>query len=283
MANRVWVLGGGGAKGAFQLGAMEVLHESGLSPSKVIGSSVGAINGAVWSTGQREELRDVWMNLSEDQVMTGGPGPGRFIGLGLGWKRSIYDLDPLRELLSEYLEGREPEIPFRAGVVDLATGAFGYNLLDSLVDNVWASATMPVIWEPVEGRYVDGGLRNIAPLKEAMDDDPDEIIVVLCSPLDVEVEDVRDNQIWDDAQRTLNVITNEVYRNDVKSFLLINHLLAQADRPLFNRAGQELRHVPVTVIAPQEAMGDTLDFSQETARRLLAEGRKRALDVLGDL
>lgn len=280
MSGRVLVLGGGGGKGAFQAGALETLATRGYEWSKILGSSVGALNGAMVATGQQGALWPVWHQLSEDQVQSGGPSVGRAIQLAFGWKRSIYDLDPLRELLVEYLEGAELETPFGAGVVDLETGAFGYNLLGNLVDDVWASATMPLIWAPVEGRYVDGGLRNIAPMVEALEADPDEIVVVLCSPLSVEPGQASDPKIWDDAQRVVEILTNEVYRNDVAGFLARNHLLSQVEGPLFNRDGRELEYVPVTVIAPAGPIGDTMDFSAETASRLWLAGRERARQAL---
>src|SRR5205823_8847223 len=43
----VLVLQGGGALGAYQVGVYQALHESGIEPNWVIGTSIGAINGAI--------------------------------------------------------------------------------------------------------------------------------------------------------------------------------------------------------------------------------------------
>src|SRR5437868_14168556 len=43
----VLVLQGGGALGAYQVGVYEALHECGIEPDWVIGTSIGAINGAI--------------------------------------------------------------------------------------------------------------------------------------------------------------------------------------------------------------------------------------------
>ena len=58
------VLPGGGAKGAFQFGALEVLAQQGIRFDAVAGTSVGSLNALIWSTGQFEYGRDVWNNLS---------------------------------------------------------------------------------------------------------------------------------------------------------------------------------------------------------------------------
>src|SRR5437660_10919786 len=50
------VLQGGGALGAYQVGVYQALHEAGLEPDWVIGTSIGAINGALIA-GNREDRR----------------------------------------------------------------------------------------------------------------------------------------------------------------------------------------------------------------------------------
>ena len=41
-----FVLSGGGSRGALQVGALQVLFEAGVRPEMIVGSSVGAVNGA---------------------------------------------------------------------------------------------------------------------------------------------------------------------------------------------------------------------------------------------
>ena len=72
----VLVLQGGGALGAYQAGVYEAMHESGIEPDWVIGTSIGAINAALIAgnpAAQRwERLRAFW-NLAEHQVPPTGP------------------------------------------------------------------------------------------------------------------------------------------------------------------------------------------------------------------
>jgi NTE family protein len=73
------VLGGGGALGAFQPGVYEALHEAGLAPDRLVGSSIGALNGALIAGNPRERrlerLRAFW-----DMVAEPGPSPAAWTG-----------------------------------------------------------------------------------------------------------------------------------------------------------------------------------------------------------
>ena len=67
-AQIVLVLQGGGALGAYQAGVFEALHDSGIEPDWVIGTSIGAINGAIIAGNRREDrmmrLRDFWERVT---------------------------------------------------------------------------------------------------------------------------------------------------------------------------------------------------------------------------
>src|SRR5207302_2569078 len=63
----VLVLQGGGALGAYQVGVYEALHEAGIEPDWVIGTSIGAINGAIIAGNRHAErlakLDEFWDKL----------------------------------------------------------------------------------------------------------------------------------------------------------------------------------------------------------------------------
>jgi NTE family protein len=75
----VLVFQGGGALGAYQGGVYEALHEAGIEPDWVIGTSIGAINGAVIAgnePGRRlERLREFWGRLERKAPWDGAPVP----------------------------------------------------------------------------------------------------------------------------------------------------------------------------------------------------------------
>ena len=79
----VLVLQGGGALGAYQVGVYEALHEAGIEPDWVIGTSIGAINAALIS-GNRPENRLDRLNEFWDRVEHKPPAGGMFDWFGLG-------------------------------------------------------------------------------------------------------------------------------------------------------------------------------------------------------
>src|SRR5678816_2725710 len=65
----VLVLQGGGALGAYQVGVYEALHEAGIEPNWVIGTSIGAINAALIAGNAQENrlarLREFWARVEQ--------------------------------------------------------------------------------------------------------------------------------------------------------------------------------------------------------------------------
>src|SRR3984893_18620966 len=77
-ARRTWVLGGGGARGAAQVGVLQGLFEAGLEPPvAVVGASVGALNGsaiaAYPSLAGTMMLREVWVSRQAIDVFRADP------------------------------------------------------------------------------------------------------------------------------------------------------------------------------------------------------------------
>ncbi|MGH7860364.1 MAG: patatin-like phospholipase family protein, partial [Candidatus Binatia bacterium] len=57
---RVFILGGGAALGAHQIGALRFLEEQGVRPDAIIGSSIGVINACLYATGGIELMERAW-------------------------------------------------------------------------------------------------------------------------------------------------------------------------------------------------------------------------------
>ena len=71
-----FVLGGGGSLGASQVGMLQALAEQGVAPDLVVGTSVGALNGAVVAldpAGAADRLTQAWAHMTRDMVFPGGP------------------------------------------------------------------------------------------------------------------------------------------------------------------------------------------------------------------
>ena len=82
----VLVLQGGGALGAYQVGVYQALHESGIEPDWVIGTSIGAINASLIAGNEPQQrlqrLDEFWGQM---QASAPPPGPLDWFGLGNQW------------------------------------------------------------------------------------------------------------------------------------------------------------------------------------------------------
>ena len=283
------VLSGGGARGAFQVGAERVLREElGYRWERIFGVSVGALNGTMLGQGRPDELAAVWRSIEEKDVYQKYSWLHVAFRIAVLKKLGLYDDTPLRRLIERHAAHRPFQIPVHVGRVSLVTGRYEVVTSDrpeaEFLDAVWQSATMPIIWEPIgPNAYVDGGLRNITPLGDALDLNPTEVVVIVASRDEVEKVE-RPRSIVEVATRALTDITlNEILIEDVRGFVRINHLVKQAaDRgvELRSESGAPYRYVPITVVRPAESLGDTLDFNRESIRRRIALGELAAREAM---
>lgn len=189
----VCVLSGGGAKGAAHVGAVKAMVEHGLVPSHYVGTSMGAIIGAMYASGLRYEAAVQRITgLSRNDVAQ--LAPGALLG-PLG--RSILKEKPLRETIARLVPAKRFDdlvVPLTVTAVDVSTselvlfGAGGRSDL-ALHDALYASSALSVYYPPalIGGRaYADGGLRAVLPLEPAAALDPDLVVAVYTGPQVVE-------------------------------------------------------------------------------------------------
>jgi NTE family protein len=286
------VLSGGGAKGAFQCGAEKYAREvKGYHWDIIAGVSVGALNAAMLAMEKYQRLYEVWSTISNDQVYTGGFNLLSTIKLLFGAK-SFYGNEPLRRLLLNEWEPDKIAADLRVGAVSLVSGEYVEFRGDdpNLRQAVLASTVMPIIWTPVDisaqySSMVDGGVRNISPIGDILDANPDEVVIINCSPETTEALPEPPGNILKIGERTLDLLLNELFRSDMSEFVRINALVKQAEalgHTLYHPAsGRALKYYDCKIIEPQAPLGDTLDFSQAAVQRSLAAGVERARQVLG--
>ncbi len=83
------VLTGGGAKGAYHVGALQAIAELGIPIHGVAGASIGALNGAIVATANSmhqawENLRDIWDSLADEKVIAMSPNAPAYIAMMIG-------------------------------------------------------------------------------------------------------------------------------------------------------------------------------------------------------
>lgn len=166
------VLSGGGTTGAVEVGFYQALHEAGVRIDLVIGSSVGAINGAMIAAGQPPEaLHRHWSTTRPKDFLKVS---WRDVLRGLG-ARSVFDGRRMRRFLEQGIPARtfeELRIPFVAVATDLNNGEAVALDKGDLISAVQASCSLPGLLPPVEldGRLLaDGGILRWLPLDLAIE------------------------------------------------------------------------------------------------------------------
>jgi predicted acylesterase/phospholipase RssA len=187
------VLSGGGAKGLAHIGVLKVLDSLGYRPDLVVGTSMGAIVGAMYASGysgrdldslaRRYSLANLVRAEPRRLARTMGPlrpliqwEPGR---RGLRLRTAVVDEPEINALVTAgLLPGNllaagnfdSLPIPFRAVVTNLATGEARILAGGDLAQAVRASFAIPVVFRPVlldDSLFVDGGIADNVPVDPA--------------------------------------------------------------------------------------------------------------------
>ena len=197
------VLGGGGARGAMQVGALRALLEAGLKPDLLVGTSIGAINAAVlalWGVNLAgiEKLERAYELMEQSKLLD--PRLLQFAWNAVSRRDNHRGSRAAREIL--IAEGVTPDLRFgqiqgvRLATVaaDLHTGEpiiYGLDPEQSVVEGVMASIAIPPWFAPIEsdGRYVvDGGALSNLPIQPALALGATEIIALDLQDPDMSAE-----------------------------------------------------------------------------------------------
>src|SRR5947209_7626760 len=181
-----FVLGGGGLLGACEAGMARALLESGVRPDVVIGTSIGALNGAAIAAEPTpdgaQRLAQMWDRLDRDDVL-GTSMFGR-VGELLRTGTSLHSQDQLADLLRRQLPvHRFEDLPVRFLCVAASIERAQEHWFDAgdLVTAVLASAALPGVFAPmsIDGEhFFDGGLVNSIPIARAVAEGANEIFVL---------------------------------------------------------------------------------------------------------
>jgi NTE family protein len=288
------ILSGGGAKGAFQCGAEKYAREAkGYTWDIIAGVSVGALNGVMLAMEKYQRLFEIWNTISDDKVYTGGFNLISAIKILFGAK-SFYGNVPLQKLLAQEFEPDLIKTDIRIGAVSLISGEYVEfrREFPDFLKAVLASTVMPIVWTPVEVSpdhrdMVDGGVRNITPIGDVLDAEPDEIVIINCSSEKYDSLSKPPDNVLNIGTRTLDILLNELFRSDMQEFIRINQLVKEAETQgvvLHNpKNGKPLKYYECKVIEPEAPLGDTLDFSQVAVQASIKAGMQRARQVLGGM
>jgi NTE family protein len=188
-----FVLGGGGARGALQVGALKALLEAGYQPDLLVGTSIGAANSAYLALHgctpkTIAALAEVWRKASASDLLSTNPMRLTMRTLlrrmGMDDHHHIHDFFTTYGFPSDLRFGDIQNIKLIVVAADLRSGRpvlFGQDPHEKVLHGVMASVALPPWFMPLrtDGRYlVDGTFVSALPIEPALAQGADEIIAL---------------------------------------------------------------------------------------------------------
>lgn len=279
---RALVLAGGGSKGSYQSGALQyILGELEVQYDIFCGVSVGAINSAFLSMFELgnekysiKKLTDLWLNINSSNIYKNWFPFGKLQGL---WKKSFFDSSPLHNLIIKTIninDIRKNGKIVNIGAVSLSSGK--YTIFDQnsndFIKAVIASASFPGMLTPVEfddQLWTDGGVKEMSPIKRAIDLGAIEIDAIITSPEKRIKHFIKEPKIFDILKRSLDLATDKILSNDIEKAEIYNKLVVNG---LLDR-----KYIKLNIIRPKYNLTeDLLNFDPEKIKEMMKRGYQDA-------
>lgn len=172
-----FVLGGGGVLGAVEVGMLRALLERGIVPDQVLGTSIGALNGALLAQDPTlavvDRLGELWRGAAQSRRVY-GDRPLRTVRRALTTRTHVYSAKPLTQLLADELGDvtfADLAVPLQVCAASIERAAEHWFDSGPVVDAVVASAAVPGLLPPArvgDEHFLDGGIVNSIPVGRAV-------------------------------------------------------------------------------------------------------------------
>ena len=188
MSKTALVLGGGGAKGSYQVGVIKALKELKINYDIIVGCSVGSINGAVLTQGDYPLLKKMWQTLSTDKILDLPEETDEFNIKGIIEGKG-YGYSNLKNLLAQYINEnklRNSQIDFGLVTVkhpDMTPLYIFKNDMEDgrIIDYVLGSSAFFPAMKPHkigDNFFIDGGFSDNLPINMAINKGANKVIAV---------------------------------------------------------------------------------------------------------
>jgi NTE family protein len=184
-AKTAFVFAGGGSFGAIQVGMLQSLAAHGVAADMVVGSSVGALNGAFYAGDPTldgvQRLAEIWRGLTRHDVF---PMSWHTV-LSFLWRRDfLISHDGIRKLIEDHIPYRnleEAKLPVHIVTTDIVTGDSVVLSQGSTAEAIVASTAIPGAFSPIryKDRYLaDGAISSNTPIQVAVKQGARRLIIL---------------------------------------------------------------------------------------------------------
>jgi NTE family protein len=297
------ILGGGSLKGAWQVGAIQAILENGFKPDMIYGISAGALNASfmVNEAGNQflssknidwdlvnKKLLQFWLENITKPSDIGILKSKWALGLDTIMSRfdGLLDTNPLHEKLKKYLDLtvlRRSPIALKVGAVNINTGQMHYAdpLEQHFLDYLRASSSLPIIMPAIQiggdhrNVYLDGGLREVVPLKKAIEDGATEIYAVATHPKVRDMKPINYRGLLSLLDRIKDISVSQLENNDIE-------WAENYNESVISMAGFSVnRKIKLTVIRPEKGLDiNLIDFNLADIKNIIKNGYETAYTSL---
>ena len=184
------VLEGGGMRGLYTAGVLDIFMEKGIHIDGIMGASAGALFGINYKSNQMGRIVRYNKKYAKNKNYMGMYSlltTGNIMNEEFCFHKIVNELDPI-----DFETYKHSKVEFYAVVTNLETGKAEYVKIDDLKDKdnleyLRASGSMPFVSKPVNihnKKYLDGGIADSIPIDKMMSMDYDKVIVVLTRPIE---------------------------------------------------------------------------------------------------
>lgn len=269
-----FVLGGGGMRGAAEVGMAKALAARGITPDIIIGTSVGSLNGAILASEPLSRsvvrLAAMWDDLSPSRVFQESLF-GRVMNLFKHWTH-LHSNEQLLNLLDEWLPFEKIEeafVPFQCVAACIETSSEHWFVDGPAKSAILASSAVPGLLPPMEIdglHYIDGGVVNSIPVWRAVELGATEIFILHVGHIDDPLETPR--HPWDVAMVSFEISRRHRFHRALEKVAadptVTAHVLPTGKAPGKYNDASKLRYtagkrIRETIIRAEEATAEYLE------------------------
>lgn len=298
------VLAGGSVKAAYQVGVLKALFQHGYEPGRIYGISAGAMNASFLTNvlGKQAlkketinfekailELEEFWLDhIYSPDCLAKRRGTYE---LGLNTFRKNYegllDTEPLKNLVHGHLKVeylKAAPIQLKVGAVNILDGEMQYVSpeVDHFLDYIMASSAIPILMPVIKigndssKPFLDGALRDVAPVRKAIEDGASEIYCIACHSKTMEGSHFQYGNLLALVDRIMDISVNESLNSDLDWAKLYNQskVKIETDEKLkkFNTP------IPLHIIRPLKPLAiDIQEFARKDIAKMIEIGYNNAI------